>query len=90
MNPQVLIADDDEVSGQLFAEVLSGEGYRVRQVRSGGEALAALEQERPDLLIVDVRMPGVSGLEVTRQAHHDFPELPVVVMTAFGSMDTAI
>ena len=90
MPPQVLIADDDEVSGQFFAEVLAGEGYRVRHVRSGGDALTALDQERPDLLIVDVRMPGVNGLDVTRQTHHDFPDLPIVVMTAFGSMDTAI
>jgi DNA-binding NtrC family response regulator len=90
VNAQILIADDDEVSGQLFAEVLAGEGYRVRHVRSGGDALTALAQDRPDLLIVDVRMPGVNGLDVTRQAHRDNPELPVVVMTAFGSMDTAI
>ncbi|MGE5217644.1 MAG: sigma-54-dependent transcriptional regulator [Chloroflexota bacterium] len=90
MNAQVLIADDDQVSSQLFAEVLAGEGYQVRQVRSGADALTALERERPDLLIVDVRMPGVNGLDVTRQAHRDHPELPVVVMTAFGSMDTAI
>ncbi len=90
MNAEILIADDDEISGQLFAEVLAGEGYRVRQVRSGGDALTALAQNGADLLIVDVRMPGVNGLDVTRQAHRDHPELPVVVMTAFGSMDTAI
>jgi DNA-binding NtrC family response regulator len=90
MPAHVLIADDDAVSRQLFAEVLEGEGYQVYRVQSGGEALAHLQNECPDLLIVDVRMPGISGLDVTRQVHRENPQVPVVVMTAFGSMDTAI
>ena len=90
MNNQVLIADDDEVSGQLFAEVLTGGGVCGRCYGRDRDALTALAQDHPDLLIVDIRMPGMNGLDVTRRAQRDYPELPVVVMTAFGSMDTTI
>jgi DNA-binding NtrC family response regulator len=90
MNAHILIADDDEVSCQLFAETLEGEGFRVEQATSGDTALSRLAEETPDLLIIDVRMPGTSGLEVTRIVHEKYPSLPIIVMTAFGSIETAI
>ncbi len=90
MAATILIADDDEASGQLFSEVLEQEGYAVHRAQSGAETISLLQEIAPDLLIVDVRMPGISGLEVARIAHRDYPSMPVIVMTAFGSMDTAI
>ncbi len=90
MLSRILIADDDEVSCQLFAETLEDEGYGVEKVTSGEQALKRLADGAYDLLIVDVRMPGTSGLEVTRIVHEKFPVLPVIVMTAFGSIETAV
>jgi DNA-binding NtrC family response regulator len=90
MNTHILITDDDAVSCRLFAKVLGGEGYRVDWVQTGEAALSQLRQQSYDLLVVDVRMPGMTGLEVTRAVHREYPRLPVVVMTAFGSMETAI
>lgn len=90
MSAHILIADDDEVSCQLFAEALTAEGHRVDLARSGSEALARLAENGHDLLIIDVRMPGLSGLEVTRRVHDEYPTLPIVVMTAFGSIETAV
>ena len=90
MSAHILITDDDAVSCRLFAKVLGGEGYQVDWVQTGKEALSQLRQETYDLLVVDVRMPGLTGLEVTRTVHREYPRLPVVVMTAFGSMETAI
>lgn len=90
MSARILIVDDDEVSCQLFAETLESDGFSVEQVTSGDAALARLEADTYDLLLIDVRMPGTSGLEVTRIAHNKFPALPIVVMTAFGSIDTAV
>ena len=90
MNAQILIADDDEVSCQLFAETLEDEGYRVRKANSGDRALSCLAEDHFDLLITDVRMPGSSGLEVTRLVHSRYPSLPVIVITAFGSIETAV
>ena len=86
----ILIADDDEASCQFFVEVLEREGYRVDQVQTGDEALARLRKTLHDLLLVDVRMPGMTGLEVTRAVRKEYPCLPILVMTAFGSMETAI
>ena len=90
MSAHILIADDDEVSCQLFAETLESEGFRVQQVTSGDAALSCLENATYDLLIIDVRMPGMSGLEATRIVHERYPALPIVVMTAFGSIETAV
>lgn len=87
---QILIADDDPASCQLFAEVLQREGYRVDQVQTGDEVLARLREKFCDLVLVDVRMPGMTGLEVTRAVRKEYPCLPILVMTAFGSMETAI
>jgi DNA-binding NtrC family response regulator len=90
MRARILIADDDEVSCQLFSEVLEQEGYLVDRAQGGDEALSLLRDELHDLLIIDVRMPGMTGLEVTRAVHEKYPSLPVIVMTAFGSIETAI
>jgi two-component system response regulator AtoC len=87
---RILIVDDDEVSCQLFAEVLEGDGHEAHQARSGEDALDHLRKESYDLLLVDVRMPGITGLEVTRTMRQEQPSLPVIVMTAFGSIETAV
>src|SRR6266581_6628732 len=84
MSARILIADDDEVSCQLFAETLESDGFSVDQVTSGDEAIARLRAANHDLVIIDVRMPGISGLEVTRIVHEKYPALPIIVMTAFG------
>jgi DNA-binding NtrC family response regulator len=89
MNAHILITDDDAVSCRLFAKVLEGEGYQVEWVQSGEDALTCLRDGTYDLLVVDVQMPGMSGLDVTREVRTEYPSLPVVVMTAFGSMETA-
>ena len=90
MSAQILIADDDEISCQLFAETLEQEGYRVDRAQSGADALALLHDTPHDLLIIDVRMPGITGLEVTRRLRQENFSLPIIVMTAFGSIETAI
>ena len=87
---RILVTDDDPVSCELFAEVLEGEGYRVDRALSGEDALQQLHRETYALLLVDVRLPGMSGLEVTREVRATHPDLPIVVMTAFGSMEIAI
>lgn len=90
MNARILIADDDAISCQLFAEALESDGRRVDQVLSGHAALERLAQDAYDLLIIDVRMPGMTGLDVTRVAHKKYPTLPIIVITAFGSIETAV
>src|SRR5215471_5545471 len=90
MNARILVTDDDIVTCRLFSKVLEGEGYHVECVHTGEDALVRLQQDAYDLLVVDVRMAGMTGIEVTRTLHQRYPNLPIVVMTAFGSMETAI
>jgi DNA-binding NtrC family response regulator len=87
---RILIVDDDDVSCRLFAEVLEGDGHEVYKAHSGEEALDRLRSDSYDLLLVDVRMPGITGLDVTRAMRQEQPELPIIVMTAFGSIETAV
>jgi DNA-binding NtrC family response regulator len=90
MSARVLITDDDGASCQLFAKVLKAEGYTVEWVQSGEEALTQLKKGGYDTLLIDVRLPGLSGLEVTRAVRALDQSLPVIVMTGFGSMETAV
>src|SRR5262245_2549500 len=90
MNARILITDDDKVSWRLFAKILQEEGHQVEWAQTGEEALARSHDEAYDLLLIDVRLPGMTGLEVTRAVRKEYPSLPIVVMTAFGSMETAI
>lgn len=90
MNAHILIADDDLETCRLFTKVLGGEGHQVDYVQTGNDTLACLRQRAYDALVVDVRMPGLTGIEVTRTVRQAHPELPIIVMTAFGSMETAI
>ena len=90
MKARILVVDDDKISCGLFAEVLGAEGHEIGKAYSGEEALERLRSEPYDLLLVDVRMPGMTGLEVTRIMRQEQPQLPIIVMTAFGSIETAV
>jgi len=86
----ILIADDDPVALNLLAEVLGGEGCRVRAAGGGAECVRLAEAEPFDLALVDLRMPDVDGLEVVRRLASVQPGVPVLVLTAFATIDTAI
>jgi two-component system, NtrC family, response regulator AtoC len=88
--PTLLIADDDPVALALLAEVLTGERYEVRAAAGGAECLRLAEREPFDLAIVDLRMPGMGGLEVVRRLGAMQPGIPVIILTAFATIDTAI
>ena len=82
---KVLVVDDDPVVGKSFDRVLSGKGYAVITARDGEEALAKLGSESYDLVFADIRMPGMSGLEVAERLKASQPWLPVVIVTGYGS-----
>ncbi len=86
----LMVVDDDPVTLELMGEVLSGEGYHVTLARTGDEALRLCGKEHFDLVLTDVRMPGISGVELLRAVKQTSPDTVFVVMTAFGTMDTAI
>jgi nitrogen regulation protein NR(I) len=86
----ILIVDDDAQLRQSFEKILSAEGHTVKTASSGEAALTLVQKEIPDLVIMDVRMPGMSGLEAFRVMHEIEPKLPVIIMTAYGTTETAI
>jgi DNA-binding NtrC family response regulator len=88
--PALLVADDDKVARELLAEALGREGYRVRLAESGEECLRLAETDPYDLALVDLRMPGLDGLGVLKRLASIQPDLPVVILTAFASIETAI
>jgi CheY-like chemotaxis protein len=82
---KVLVVDDDAVVNRSITRVLSGEGYQVRETMSGKEALAELDHQQYDLVFTDIKMPGMDGLEMTSRVKKAHPEIPVVVITGFGT-----
>ncbi|MDH3280445.1 MAG: response regulator [Gammaproteobacteria bacterium] len=83
--PRVLVVDDDPVIGQSFDRVLSGKGYAVITAANGEEALRKLKDEDYDVVFADIKMPGMSGLEVAEQIKASQPWLPVVIVTGYGT-----
>jgi CheY-like chemotaxis protein len=79
-----LIVEDDVDLGQAVAEVIEDEGYECRHARDGIEALAALNLERPDLLLADLIMPVMSGIDLFARLreHPSYRDIPVIAMTA--------
>jgi CheY-like chemotaxis protein len=84
---KVLVVDDDPVVGRSFDRVLSGKGYAVITASSGQEALSKLENEEYDVVFTDIKMPGMSGLEMAEQVKARRPWMPVVIVTGYGSPD---
>ena len=87
---QILLVDDDAQLRQSFLKLLTAEGHLVQTASTGEEGVALAEKGSPDLVIMDVRLPGMTGLDAFKIIHEREPKLPVIIMTAFGSTDTAI
>jgi CheY-like chemotaxis protein len=82
---KVLVVDDDPAVRKSIDRVLSGKGYAVITAENGEEALRKLNEEKYDLVYTDIRMPGMSGLEVAEQVKAQRPWTPVVIITGYGT-----
>ncbi len=82
----VLIVEDNELNMKLFHDLLDAHGYRTLQTRNGMEALRLAREQRPDLILMDIQLPEVSGLEVTKWLKDDeqLRDIPVIAVTAFA------
>src|SRR5688572_21743057 len=88
--PKVLVVDDNEANRDVARETLEDEGYEVVVATNGDEAIAAFERERPDCILLDVRMPGMDGFAVCSKVR-SLPygkDVPVVFLTALRDIDT--
>jgi len=89
MKAHILVIDDDAVACEFLQEALSLEGYEVKAYTSAKEALKQ-DLSRYDLLMSDIRMPEMDGLQLLEQVHKKWPDLPVILMTSYGSLETTM
>ena len=85
----LLIVDDELGMRQFLTHLLQREGHTVRLAENGNEAMAQIREQAPDLIISDIRMPDMNGVELLRAAKELLPEVEVIMMTAFANVDTA-
>ena len=90
MSHPILIVEDDLAMSQLLVEGLARRGYAPQAANSGDQALSLLKQHDFQAVVTDVNMKGIDGLTLCERIVTGHPGLPVLVITAFGSMDTAI
>ena len=86
MTKTVMIVEDNELNMKLFNDLLEAKGYSTIQTRNGMEALELARQHKPDLILMDIQLPEVSGLEVTKwlKEENELHAIPVIAVTAFA------
>jgi len=86
MPKKILIVEDNELNMKLFSDLLSAHGYETEQTREGLKAIDLAKKYKPDLILMDIQLPEVSGLEVTKWIKDDknLADIPVVAVTAFA------
>jgi two-component system response regulator HydG len=87
---RILVVDDQPDMAEMLADDLSNRGYDAVATSSGRDALKKLKSQRFDALVTDLRMPELDGLALLRASHKLDPSRPVIVMTAHGTLDTAV
>ncbi len=86
----VLVVDDEELYRRSLERILTRVGHEVSEARDASEALAIAASQPIDLVLADIRMPGINGLELVRQLHESHPDLPCIVVTGFGGPEQSI
>lgn len=86
MPKKVLIVEDNELNLKLFVDLLDAHGYETAKTRDGMKAIKLAKEYKPDLILMDIQLPGVSGLEITKWIKDDkaLADIPVVAVTAFA------
>lgn len=84
---RLLVVEDDADARSLLSEILASEGYEVDLAQDGEDALAHLKKGAYTLVLTDVRMPGLEGIDLLKEIRRSWPTLPVLLMTAFGDWD---
>lgn len=83
MPKKILLVDDEANIRDLYSAELADEGYSVTTASSGEEALGLLDELKPDLITLDIRMPGMGGIEALRAIREKLPAVPVIMLTAY-------
>ncbi len=90
MSQKILLVDDEKKICSILTRILSDEGYSVKAVGSGEEAVEILDSFEPELILMDQNMPGISGIEAMALIKEKYPDLTVIILTAYGSIPLAV
>jgi len=88
--PSILLVDDDEVLRERLAQAIRARGYEVRTAGSAEEALREVARESPEMAVLDLKMPGMSGLDLLKELRTQDPSTRVLMLTGYGSIATAV
>ncbi len=86
---RILVVDDEAPIREILTEYFAARGYAVEAAATGGDALAAIERGRPDLVLLDIRMPGIDGVETLRRIRARGDQVPVIMVTANEDVELA-
>jgi len=90
LTPHILVVDDEEIICQQLQRLYTYSGYKVEVAHSGEAALERLEKRDIDLMVTDVRLPGISGVDLTMEIKKNYPDVPVIVITGHAAIDCAV
>ncbi|MBP3952765.1 response regulator [Bacillus sp. YZJH907-2] len=84
---KILVVDDQYGIRVLLCEILQKDGYQMHDAANGVQALKIVEKEQPDLVLLDMKIPGMDGLEILKHIKEDHPQINVIMMTAYGELN---
>lgn len=89
MAKKILIVEDNDLNLKLFKDLLEAHGYETIEIRDGLEAVPIVKRHRPDLILMDIQLPEISGLDITKKikADKDICDIPIIAVTAFAMKD---
>ena len=87
--PTVLVVDDEKDVCELFERILKNEGYKILTANTGKEGLDLVDRKKPDLVVLDLRLPDMNGIEILRSIKKTNEKIQVIIMTGYGTMKTA-
>ena len=90
MKPAILVVDDDEVMRQTLSDVLKKKGYAISTAETGGQTISSVKEHFFDLILLDIRLPDMDGLDVLKSIKEIESDLMVIVMTAYSDVQTAV
>src|SRR4030042_3801056 len=88
--PTILIVDDEKPICTALASLVKAEGFKALTAEDGATALEKIRSESPDLMLADIKMPGMDGMELMRRSREADPDLPVVMITAYAEVQGAV
>lgn len=88
--PSILVVDDELLIRDLLYDFFTGQGWAISVAENGQKALDILRQKKVDLVLTDLKMPHMDGIDLTTKVRQDYPDIPVVVMTGYPSVESAV